>query len=110
MNETKILKKRSLLGMFFLTLITCGIYLLYWVYATKHEINNLGGKIPSFIFALLPLVHFYFYYCYARDFVNYVRRDTDQTSIWLYFFLFVFFPVIAPFVIQHELNNYKPHI
>ncbi len=105
-HQSKIVKKRSLLGMFFLTILTCGIYFLYWVYKTKHEINDMGGKIPSFIFAILPLVHFFFYYYYARDFVNLIRHDKDPVSVWLYFFLMSFFPVIGMFVVQHEMNNY----
>ncbi len=106
-NQSIVLKKRNLLGMLFLTLFTCGIYFLYWVYKTKHEINDNGGKIPSFIFAILPIVHFYFYYCYARDFVKYIRHDDDQATVWLYFFLMSFFPFIGQFIVQHEINNYK---
>lgn len=107
--QSKIVKKRSLLGMFFLTIFTCGIYFLYWVYKTKHEINDIGGKIPSFIFAILPLVHFYFYYCYARDFLKFIRHDDDQVNVLLYLFLMGFFPVIGMFVIQRDMNNYKPN-
>lgn len=37
-----LLKQRSFWGWFFLTIITCGIYGLYWVYITTKSVNQLA--------------------------------------------------------------------
>ena len=37
-----MLKQRSFWGWFFLTIITCGIYGLYWVYVTTKSVNQLA--------------------------------------------------------------------
>ena len=37
-----MLKQRSFWGWFFLTIITCGIYGLYWVYITTKSVNQLA--------------------------------------------------------------------
>ena len=37
-----MLKQRSFWGWFFLTILTCGIYGLYWVYITTKSVNQLA--------------------------------------------------------------------
>lgn len=108
MNQTHApLKKRNLVGMFFLTLFTGCLYYLYWTYKTKEEINRLGGNIPTFLFALLPFFNIYFHYCYAREFVKYIMQQDDKALVIAYFLLLLLLPVISMFAIQYALNTYQ---
>jgi len=101
------LKNRSLVGMFFLTIITFGIYYLYWTYKTKNEINSLGGTIPTFLFAILPFFNIYFHYCYAREFVKHILHQEDTALIIAYWLLLLCLPVISMFAVQYSLNKYQ---
>lgn len=107
MHEEIYPKQRSLLALFFLTIITLGIYYLYWTYKTKEEINALGGKIPTFLFAILPFFNIYFHYCYAREFVKYILHSEDTGLVIAYWLLLLLLPVISMFAVQYSLNNYK---
>ncbi len=100
------IKKRSLVGMFFLCIFTCGLYTLYWWYKTKNEINSIGGTIPPYWFSFLPILRLYFDFRYAQDFVRFVRQDNDAVIEWGYFFLILFMPFLRIFIIQYDLNKY----
>ncbi len=100
-----MIKKRSLLGIFFLMIITCGLYSFYWWYQTKNEINSLGGTIPPYWFCLLPFLNIYFDVRYAQDHVRYVLKQDDWVIELGYFFLILFLPVIRTLIIQRDLNR-----
>lgn len=108
MNNITPFQKRNLFVMFFLILITGTLYFFYWLYKTKEEINKIGGTIPTFWFAILPFFNFYFDYRYAQDFVKCVKHQENSTGLEVaYFLLIVFLPIIAPLIIQNDLNNYQ---
>ena len=99
-------QKRNLFVMFLLMLFTGTLYFFYWLYKTKEEINQQGGEIPTFWFAILPFLNFYFDFRYAQDFVRIVKRQSESTGLEIaHFVLIVFLPVVAPFVIQNDLNH-----
>jgi hypothetical protein len=51
------MQQRNLLKMFLLTLVTLGIYQIYWLYATRKEMIARGGlSIPRVIVLFLPLL------------------------------------------------------
>lgn len=101
-------KKRSLVVMAFLMLLTGGLYFFYWLYVTKEDINRLGGNIPTFWFAVIPFLNIYFDYHYAYNFMRYIRHESDDFLVLVFCVLLVCLPVIAPFFIQHALNRYTP--
>lgn len=77
------------------------IVLLYWIYKTSEEIKSLGGQIPTIILVFLPIVSIYFLYKYAVEYARCVLRKDE----WIVPFLMFFFPPIAIYVIQTELNK-----
>jgi len=101
------LKKRNLLTVILLFIVTFGLYYFYWIYKTKEEINRIGGKIPTLWFAILPIFNIYFAYRYAQDFVKYVRQQDDPILVILFFLVLLCFPVCALLIMQYELNNYQ---
>lgn len=42
--------------MILLTIVTLGIYQIFWLYNTKQEMNSLGQKVPPFKLLLAPLL------------------------------------------------------
>ncbi len=94
--------KRSLAKVILLTLITFGIYGIYWFYKTKEEINSLGAKIPSFVLYFIPIANIYWLYKYSEGFAKYVKKD-NNTAIW--FLVFWLVPLAAQIIVQDKLNK-----
>ncbi len=103
--ERAVFQKRNLWVMLLLYIVTLGFYFFYWLYKTKEEINKIGGKIPTIIFAVIPFLNIYFDYRYAQDYVKYIRKSDDKGLIILFFLLIFCLPIFAPFIIQYDLNN-----
>ncbi len=95
-------EKRNPLVVVVLSLVTLGLYGLYWIYKTKEEINSLGGTIPSFILAIIPLVNIYFMWRYCEEFTKHVKKDESPI---LYFLLWIVIFPVAQYLIQSELNK-----
>ncbi|MFH1240165.1 MAG: carboxypeptidase regulatory-like domain-containing protein [Candidatus Diapherotrites archaeon] len=98
------IKYRNPILVILLTVVTLGIYGIYWMYKTKKEINSLGAKIPNIILLFIPLIQLFFIYKYADGYAKFVKKD-NKTIIWL--LLFIFLSPIAVFLFQSELNNYS---
>jgi hypothetical protein len=50
------MRKRSLAVVIILSLITFGIYSLYWLISTRNELVRRGAQIPRVIVLILPLL------------------------------------------------------
>ena len=86
-----------------LSIITFGLYAIYWVVQTKREINNFGGTIPTAWLVLIPIVNIYFFYRYAEDFSLFVKKDNSPI---LWFLLYLVIAPVAMILIQIELNKH----
>jgi hypothetical protein len=84
------------------TIITCGIYGIYWFVKTKDEINSLGAEIPTGWLLIIPIANVYFHYKYAEGFSTFVKKD-DNAIMW-FLLLFLVGPV-AVIIFQVELNK-----
>jgi hypothetical protein len=102
MSNSRI-KKRDLVSMLLLIMITFGVYMGYWFAKTKGEINSLGADIPTTWLLIVPIANLYWYYKYAEGFSISVKKDQSATPLWILLLLFV--PLIAVILIQTELNK-----
>ncbi len=50
------MKKRSVASVVLLTIVTLGIYALFWLYYTKKDLMRYGQKIPSMWTLFLPVL------------------------------------------------------
>src|SRR4051812_17973202 len=66
--------KRNLAVVFFLTLLTGGLYAIYWVFKTTREMNNVGAEIPTAFCMFVPILNIWWLWKYSEG-VAYV---TDQ--------------------------------
>ena len=96
------IKKRNPAGVIILSIITLGIYLIYWIVKTKGEIKSLGASIPTAWFIIIPIANIYFAYKYLDGFSTYVKKD-NLGIIW--FIAAVVAPPVMPVIIQVELNK-----
>lgn len=96
-------KHRSPVAIIILSIVTFGIYALYWVVKTKGEINAMGAKIPTAWLIIIPVVNLYFFYRYAEGFSIFVKKDNIPV---LWFLLYLVIAPVAMILIQIELNKY----
>ena len=108
------MKKRNIALSIIFTLITCGIYGLYWFVCLTDETNQAAGEqkttgVMALIFTLITcgIYGFYWAYCCGEK-IDKAKADRGTPSSnggVLYLILFIFGGVIAYALIQNELNK-----
>ena len=110
---------RSVAGLIIFSILTCGIYHLYWLYVTNNEVNEYlceedtsGGMVLIFSIITCGIYTIYWYYkmgkklqavqCRAFSKVN---SNSNDDSI-LYLLLAIFgFAIVSSAIIQSNLNK-----
>jgi Domain of unknown function (DUF4234) len=95
--------QRSPVAVIVLTIVTFGIYGLYWIVTTKREINGLGASIPTSWLLIVPIANLYYLYKFAEGFSTYVKKDNNAI---LWFLLWLVVAPVAMIIIQIELNKF----
>ena len=108
------MKKRNIALCIIFTLITCGIYGLYWFVCLTDDTNQVSGEqkttgVMALIFTLITcgIYGFYWAYCCGEK-IDKAKADRGTPSSnggVLYLILFIFGGVIAYALIQNELNK-----
>lgn len=49
-----MVKNRNIFLVYLFSIITFGIYSIYWLVSTKNEMNSLGAKIPTALLLIIP--------------------------------------------------------
>ena len=86
-----------------LSIVTFGIYALYWIVKTKGEINSFGAKIPTALLAIIPIANIYFFWKYSEGFSTFVKKDNSPI---LWFLLWLVIAPVAMILIQVDLNKH----
>jgi len=98
----KMVKHRNIVLVYLFSIITFGIYAIYWMVSTKKEINSLGAKIPTAWLLIVPIANLYWIYKYCEGFAQKVKKD-NNTLLW--FILYILVGIIMPAIVQLELNK-----
>lgn len=93
---------RNPILVFFLSLLTCGIYRIYWVVTSKIEMNTAGANIPTAWLLLVPFVNLYWLWCWAQG-VEHVTQG--QLGAVPAFLLKLLVPFIGDAIIQTYFNK-----
>lgn len=110
-----MIKERNIVMCIVLSLVTCGIYGLYWFICMTDDANTVSGaEGPSGIVAiLLTLVTCNIYQLYwgykqgeKLDTAKQNRGMEASDSKILYLVLCLFIPIVAWALIQNELNKF----
>ena len=109
------MKQRNLALCIIFSIITCGIYELYWIVCITDEANELSENpnYASGIFALLLTIvtcNIYgLYWAYQMgekiDIIKQKRGKSTSNSGVLYLILQLIFPLIGLVLMQNEVNQ-----
>ena len=96
------MKKRSVLAVLVLPLVTFGIYSIYWAVKTKGEMNKLGANIPTAWLIIVPVVNIWWMWKHSEG-VDHVTGG--KMSAVLAFILWFLLGFIGQAIIQDSFNK-----
>jgi ABC-type transport system involved in multi-copper enzyme maturation permease subunit len=96
------MQQRSPALVFFLSLITFGIYALVWQVKTKGELNRLGANIPSAWLIIVPLANLYWIWKYCE---GVEQVSNGQISAVLALILLLLLSIVGLAILQSEFNK-----
>ena len=102
----KMIKYRNIFLVYLFSIITLGIYAIYWAISTKDEINSLGAKIPTAWLLIIPIANLYWVYKYCEGFSEKVKKDKSNL---LWFIVSILVGIVMPVIVQSELNKRAKH-
>jgi hypothetical protein len=92
---------REPLAVFAFSLLTFGIYGIFWWYWTKQEMNAKGAAIPTLLLILLPFASIYWLWKWSEG----VERTTGGAMSGVAaFFLTWLFGCIGQAIVQDKFN------
>lgn len=112
---------RSVAGLIILSILTCGIYHLYWMYVTTNEVNEYlsredtsGGMVLVYGLITCGIYTIYWYYTMAKKLKavqckslgknNDIDNGNDDSLLYLLLSIFGL-AIVASAIIQSNLNN-----
>ncbi|MBQ9778385.1 MAG: DUF4234 domain-containing protein [Clostridia bacterium] len=109
-----MLEKREIVSVILFSILTCGIYMLWWTYVTCTAMQQHGHKtsIPPILTVLLflffPVAGGALLALDADDNLNAIKetngmQKTDNKILWL--ILGVLIPIVLVGLVQYEINN-----
>ncbi len=96
------MQHRNPIMVILLTIITLGIYSIYWLVTTKIQMNTKGAQIPTAWLLIIPLVNIYWLWKFSEG-VELVTNKGMQTAVA--FLLVWILDIIGPGIVQNELNK-----
>ena len=106
------MQKRSVLAVVLLTLVTCGIYQLYWYYVMAEDLNAKDSTKPeltNFVLAILLGVITCGIYLLYWLFRFYEKADAvlGKSNLIIYFILSLFgFEIVSTALLQNDVNQF----
>lgn len=109
------MKQRSIVVCILLSLITCGIYTIYWMIVLNDDANQISGKNGTsgglvFLFSLITCGFYSYYWMYqmgvAVEMIHEQRGGSKSNMPIVYLLLSIFgLGIIAYALLQDELNK-----
>ena len=105
-------KKRNIALSIILTLITCGIYGIFWFISITNEINRLSGNAQdtsgglSFLLCLITCQIYSYYWAYKMGLKrDAMMNEASGISHILYLILSLIVPIATWALIQDSINK-----
>ncbi|HZV12573.1 MAG TPA: DUF4234 domain-containing protein [Candidatus Kapabacteria bacterium] len=95
-------KYRNPIAVFFLPMITFGIYSIVWYVKTKEEMRAEGADIPTAWFLLIPFVNIYWMIQYCK---GVEKTSNGKNNTWIAFLLLFLTGCIGMAIIQTWFND-----
>lgn len=96
------MKRRSVVGVVVLTILTCGIYGLYWIVKTKSEMNAQGANVPTAWLIIIPIVNIWWLWKFSEG-VGHVTKGSMSAGVT--FLLLWLLSLIGMAIVQSALNK-----
>lgn len=96
------MKNRSPAAVLILSLVTFGIYAVYWEVKTKGELTGQGADIPTSWLIIVPIANLYWTYKYA---VGVEQVSKGKVSAVLTLILLLLLSVVGMAILQSEFNK-----
>ena len=96
------MQKRSPVMVVILSVITCGIYGLWWYVTTKGEMNAKGAQIPTAWMIIVPILNLYWEWKFGEGVEKVTNKGMGAGTAFL---LLLFLGIIGAAIIQSELNK-----
>ena len=113
-----MLKNRSVVSVILLTIITCGIYGLYWAYDTLSAMEQTSGREASvsavvvlILCIVFPSVGNLLYGMAADEQLNMIKGKIGMQQVdnkVMYMILGFFIPIVLIPIVQDEINRIQP--
>ena len=107
-------KNRSVATVVILTIVTCGIYGLYWYWVAINELYNAGHKSIADLSPVIQFILMFFYVggiffaINAEDNLNEARKakglEVTDNKV-LYIILAICIPIVLMALVQTEMNK-----
>lgn len=110
-----MVQRRELVVCIILTIVTCGIYGLYWLACLTDDTNRLanandtsGGMVVLLTIVTCGIYEVYWGYKQGGkiDSIKASRGLPTSDSAVVYLLLCLFLPIVAYALMQNELNNF----
>jgi len=85
-ESKRLIKKRNLVVISFMLVLTFGFYGIYWLVSTKREINSVGGDIPNSFLMFVPVIGLYWVFKYFENFAVHIQ---NKHAAGLYFIIYL---------------------
>nr|WP_297703454.1 DUF4234 domain-containing protein [uncultured Butyrivibrio sp.] len=114
--NTAGITKRNLALAIILSIVTCGLYSIYWFIVLTDETNQLANRqdgasgVIAFIFSIITCGIYYFYWSYKLgEKVDTIKGTPNGSSAILFLILSIFGLGIVNYIIaQDAINNVVP--
>lgn len=101
------IKSRNSIVAFLLSLVTCGIYGIYWTYSMAKDALSVKGEDNLLIILLCIFIPFIGFYLLEKKFAEGCAEKgiEHKDNAVLYLILGLIFPIAIFFLLQSELNK-----
>lgn len=104
------MKKRSILAMILLTIVTFSLYMLYWYIAFQSDLKKKTGQgFGGFMHLVVTLLTFGIYYIYWQYAAGkrLAKLGASDNSVIYLVLTFIALVWLNPFLMQSAANNLK---
>ena len=105
-KRTDHIKYRNMWVRAALIIISFGIYLIYWYFASLEELHQANGKEPSgclwTLLSLVPILNLFAYWHHSSEYTTFVNGKYPAIAISI---LWIVFSPAVWFLVQSDLNR-----
>ena len=104
--STGHIKNRNMIMQVVLTIVTLGIYVIYWYYVTLSELHEANGKTEGAgmwtFLSIIPIASLFAQWHHSSEYATFTNGKYPGIAI---FILWIVFAPVVWFLVQSDLNR-----